>query len=68
MANFTQLNSHYALFDVLREKVKPIGDFMYGTTKRTWTTLTVTFAMLVIGISMMQYTASGKAACALASG
>ncbi len=43
---------------------KAIGEFMYGSTQRTWTTLAVTFGMLVLGISMMQSAASGGA-CAV---
>lgn len=63
----TQQNQQYTL-NAIREKLLPMGEFLYGSTQRTYTTLAVTFAMLVGGISMMQYAASGKAACALIGG
>ncbi len=47
--------NHARLYDTALR----IGNFMYGSTERTWMTLAVTFGMLVGGISMMQAAANG---------
>ncbi len=36
-------------------------EFMYGTSERTWITMTVAFTLLALGISMMQNTGAGAA-------
>ncbi len=61
-------NSYKFTLESIREKLLPVGEFLYGSTERTYITLAVTFGMLVTGISMMQYAASGKAACAMIGG
>jgi hypothetical protein len=39
--------------------------FLYGSPERTWMTMTVAFALLALGISMMQQGAGTGGACML---
>ena len=44
-----------------KEHVMSIGHTLYGTKERTWVTLSITFALLVLSISMMQAAQTGGA-------
>lgn len=45
-----------------------VGNFMYGSEKRTWITLAVAFGLLVGGIAMMQSVGNGGACAASSMG
>lgn len=52
----TQATFHYAAMIAC--------NFLYGTKERTWLTMGLTLALLVLGVSLMQAGASGGA-CAV---